>query len=109
MKKREIVQKSQDFAKIINNQKKISNNFFIIYYKENKINKFGISVPKKLGIAVLRNKLKRQLRFLIDKNKLLFPKAYDYIIICKKGCINISFMELQYQFEKLIERWKNEK
>ena len=60
MKKREIIKNKLEYTNIINNSKYTKNDYFIIYYrKNNKYNRYGISVPKKTGKAVLRNKIKR--------------------------------------------------
>ena len=78
MKKREIIKRKQDYTKIIKNCPCIKNKYYIIYYNNNKKdNKFGISVPKKTGKAVVRNKIKRQIKNIIDKNKFNIPKPYD--------------------------------
>ena len=63
MKKERIIRKGLEFTDIINNGKYVSNAFYSIYYinKKETLNRFGISVPKKIGHAVVRNKIKRQL------------------------------------------------
>ena len=56
--------------------------------------RFGLAIGKKVGKAVVRNKLKRQTRAIIDQNKKLFPKGFDYIIMIKRASNGISFTEL---------------
>ena len=57
-----------DFKKgpkeIIKKCKYLKNNYFIIYYRENNknINRYGISVPKKTGKAVIRNEKTKGIR-----------------------------------------------
>lgn len=108
MKKRDIVTKNQDFSKIIQNRKYMKNNLFTIYYKENDLEKvrFGISVSKKIGNAVVRNKIKRQMKNIIDKNKNLFKKETDYIIIIRRGILDCNFHEIE---DSLINLLKNNK
>lgn len=114
MKKRDIVTKNQDFSKIIQNRKYIKNNLYIIYYKENNLNnsRFGISVSKKIGNAVVRNKIKRQMKNIIDKNKNLFKKETDYIIIIKKGILDYDYHQIEANLIDFIKnnnwRWNNE-
>ena len=108
MKKRDIVTKNQDFSKIIQNRKYMKNNLFIIYYKENNLTnvRFGISVSKKIGNAVVRNKIKRQMKNIIDNNKNLFKKETDYIIIIRRGILDCTFHQIE---ENLINLLKNNK
>ena len=78
-------------------------------YKDNELDsyRFGISVSKKLGNSVHRNKYKRQLRFIIDKYKKLYQNGTDYIIIIKNGFIDLDFQSKEKQFLQLINRINN--
>ena len=106
MKKNEIVKKSMEFDNIIKKNKFVKNNDFIIYYDVNDkcLNRFGISVGKKIGNAVERNYHKRVIRNICDINKNIYSKNKDYIIIMRKGCTNISFKEKNDSFVSLMEK-----
>jgi len=69
MKKINIVKKNIEFNNIINNGKKFNSDIFYVYIIDNnlKYNRFGISVSKKIGNAVIRNKYKRRIKDIIDK------------------------------------------
>lgn len=105
MKKREIVKKNQEFKEIIKNKKRFSNNLFVIYYNENKYNKkrYGISVSKKIGNAVVRNKIKRQIKNIIDKNQNIFKNNQDYIIIVRKEILNYNYNEIEISLIDLLQ------
>lgn len=105
MKKYEIVKEHYEFDNIINNGKSIGNKIYSIYFLNHKEEypKFGIAVGKKIGNAVTRNKYKRIIRNIIDNNKLLFKKNYDYIIIIKRKCLDLSFNELNEKLSSLIK------
>lgn len=112
MKKREIVKSNILFNEIINKGERNSNKYFVICRekKDFEKNNYGIAVGKKVGNAVIRNKIKRQVRNIIDKNKKLFPNFHNYIIICKKEVLDLSFIEMEDQMIKLINKGeKNEK
>lgn len=104
MKKQQIIKKSNDFSKIINNGKNIKNKYYSIYYikNENNFNQYGISVPTKTGNAVLRNKIKRQLKNIIDSYEKDIKKSFNYVIIIKKDLLNLTFYEKKEELYNLI-------
>lgn len=113
MKKIETVKSSLIFNDIINHGNKVATPYFIICSaKNNKEDKnlFGVAVGTKVGNAVTRNKLKRQIRRIIDNNKLLFQKNMIYIIIGKKECLKAKFDDMdKIMREALLKGEKNEK
>lgn len=105
MKKKEIVKNNILFNDIIHTGNKRKNLFFIIYNKEstNAFPKFGIAISKKLGNAVLRNKQKRRMRELLTKNKKIFSKYQDYIIIIRKDFITANFAMLEKELINIMK------
>ena len=108
IKKYEIIKRKEEFNSIIKNSPFIKNKYFIIYIrkKESSYSCFGLAISKKVGNAVTRNKLKRQLRVMISQNKDIISKDCDYIIMIRKDCVTTSFNKLE---KKLIELIKEKK
>ncbi len=104
MKKKFIVKHNRDFEKIMQSGKVKKNKSFVIYSNETDLpyDKYGISVSKKLGNAVFRNKFKRKIRSIIDNYKKNYINGKDYIIILRKGAIEKSFQELEQDFLELM-------
>ena len=104
MKKRDIVKSNTLFNEIIQKGKRVSNNYYVICSLKKDFNKnnYGIAVGKEVGNAVTRNKIKRQIRNIIDKNYILFPNSHNYIIICKKEVINLTFNEMENKLKELL-------
>ena len=111
MKKRDIVKSTRDFEKIIKTGNCKKNKYYIIHYKKNELqfDRFGISVSKKLGNAVFRNKYKRKLRAIIDNYKKLYINKEDYIIILRKQAINEPHEKLEKEFFALMNMNKKGK
>lgn len=109
MKKEEVVKKNREFDYIIQNGKYKKNNDFVIYYMENdkNINRFGISVSKKIGNAVTRNYYKRVIRNICDKSKNLYSNSKDYIIIMRKGLIMLNFDKAYESMNDLLKKINN--
>ena len=105
MKKINTIKKSEDFQKIIKNNKSFRTKYFYIYITkhEETTYHFGLSVGKKIGNAVRRNKVKRQLREIINEND--YQKNIDCIIIVRREINGANFSEIK---EDLNEIFKNQ-
>ena len=104
MKKINIVKENREFNRIINKTTPYKNHNFIIYLERNNKNnyQFGISVGKKIGTAVTRNKLKRQIRNIIDKND--YQKNFKCIIILRTSILNINFKEMEEELNLIFRK-----
>ena len=113
MKKLYIVKHPYEFESIIKTGTRKKNDSIILYIKESKYSypRYGISVGKKLGNAVFRNKKKRQMRSIIDNLEKDYIKNKDYIIILREKGKNLDYQTLNQKLKSLImkERTKNEK
>ena len=65
---------------------------------------FAICVSKKLGNAVTRNKLKRQVKDIIDKSNLIFKSSNDYVIILKKEINELNYEQIKVSLINLISK-----
>lgn len=91
MKKRNIIKKNNDFFRIINKNKCYKTSSYIIYIEKKEQDKyhFGISVSKKIGNAVIRNKIKRQIKNMVDKKSYL--SCYNIVIIVRKNYLKNNY------------------
>ncbi len=82
--------KNEDF-KFILNGKKISNRYSTIFY-------ISFITKKKIGTAVIRNKIKRRLRNMMNEalKKIKINLDYSYLLIARK-----SVSEDEYNFIKI--------
>lgn len=110
MKKINIIKKEKEINNVIKTGKKYKNKYFIIYVKENELDKhrFCICVSKKLGNAVTRNKNKRQVKDIIDKSKIVFSKNKDYVIIINREINLINFDEKKENLINLLKTIEGE-
>ena len=107
MKRREMVKSHEDFNNIINNGIKQKGKYLVIFILKKDYIKpnYGIAVGKKLGNAVIRNKYKRIMRDIVDKNRFIFSNYHNYIIMIKKEALTATYQELQ---EDLVGLMKEE-
>ena len=104
MRKLYIVRTTRQFDDIIKTGKCYKNKYFVIYNKDNnlKYDRFGISVTKKLGNAVFRNKYKRIIRSILDNYKKLYINQKDYIIILRKDATDCDYELLTKELFSLL-------
>jgi ribonuclease P protein component len=104
MRKLYIVKTTREFEDIIKNGSCKKNKYYVIHHKSNNMpyDRYGISVSKKLGNSVFRNKYKRKIRSIIDNYKKLYINKEDYIIILRKEAINKPYIELEKEFFNLM-------
>lgn len=115
MKKQYRVKKSSEIESIIRNKEFSSNKYFTVYKKENGETtyfRYAISVGKKIGNAVHRNRIKRQVRSIVD-NICVIDFKMDVFIVVKPTINNIEFLEMKnqliYLFKKININIKGEK
>ena len=103
--------KSDDFKSLLNG-KKIVNKYLTIFFRKlsNKNNKklnISFVTKKKIGNAVIRNKIKRRLRNIMhDANKKIkLDLNYSYLLIAKKTVFEDSYKTIKetlfIDFEKI--------
>ena len=104
MRKLYVVKHSQDFEKVMDKGSCAKNRSFVVYSLNNDLpyNRYGISVSKKLGNVVFRNKSKRIIRSIIDNNKKNYINGKDYIIILRRGALEKSYQEQEKELLELI-------
>lgn len=107
MNKDKIIKESTTYSEIISKKQAVKSKYFSIYYESSDTNHYGVTVPKKVGKAHVRNKVKRQIKNIIISNEKAIQKNYNYVIIIKEAILNLSFQnmtqELLYLFKKVSD------
>ncbi|MEG0076511.1 ribonuclease P protein component [Anaerorhabdus sp.] len=100
------IKKQEEFQTIIGKKKSIANPTYVVYYQPRQENwcRVGISVGKKLGNAVFRNKYKRQLRMLLQESLDFDGHPYDLIIIVRNKFTKQSYLDNKKDLESLLNK-----
>ena len=96
MKRGHRLLKDADFQIVLAKKIQVKSPQFTIYglKKENGETRIGISVSKKIGIAVVRNKIRRQIKMMISKH-IVLNEPIDYIVIVRHVYLEKTFLENQ--------------
>ena len=73
-----------------------ANSYLVLYARKNRTgtNRVGISVSKKLGHAVVRNRVRRRLREAYRLNESRFQPGWDIVVVARSRCTSASFQDI---------------
>ena len=97
LKKSDRLRKRLDFKRTYRRGKTVKNRFFVLYYAPNNsgTRQIGFSVSKKIGKAVVRNRVKRKLREACRLNLDHFAKGFNYIFIARQPLQYAQYSEIE--------------
>jgi ribonuclease P protein component len=94
--KEQRILKRRDFLRVQRFGSRSFGRFVVVIAKKDRdksIGKFGITVPKKVGVAHDRNKIKRRIRHILRENQELFFEKF-LVIIAKDTANDVPFLQL---------------
>ena len=98
------IKANDDFALTIKKGKVQRNQAYVIHYCTNELNysRVGISVSSKLGNAVIRNHIKRQVRSMCDELIDYNNHNFDIVIVIKQDYLSHSYEDNKMSLQKLL-------
>jgi ribonuclease P protein component len=109
MNKQYRVKKTKEIEVILNEKRFSSNPYFVVYKKKNPETshfRYAISVGKKIGNAVTRNKVKRQVRAIVSEIMVNTNISYDVFIIVRPRVLQIEYKDMKQNLEYLFNKQK---
>lgn len=109
MKKAYRLKKNDEFQLVFKKGNSFANRQLVLYFfqkKEQQHFRFGLSVSKKVGNAVVRNQIKRYIRqaFLELDGQVL--NNYDFIIIARKPAKDMDFHQIKKSLIHVLSKSK---
>ena len=96
MSQRSRLSRSSEFQRVYRQGKSTASRFLVLYYFEHPPGapaeepRLGLSVSKKVGGAVVRNRIKRLLREAFQESMPRLPHSYDYVVIARPSLAELS-------------------
>ena len=83
-----------------------ANGYLVLYARPNRTgtNRVGITASKKLGHAVVRNRIRRRLREVYRRNEDRFAPGWDIVVVARSRCIDADFQKLTQAYLSLAEK-----
>ncbi len=77
---------------------------FVVFYRPNGMgrSRFGISVRKALGGAVVRNRIRRRIREILRQNLSEIPSGWDVVIHPRSSVARAKFVPLSEELVRLL-------
>ncbi len=107
--KRHRLRHNQDFRKVFQKGKSFANQYFVLYLirrhaTSRRSSRVGFSVSKKVGNAVVRNRVKRLLREVMRRSITAIAYEADIVIIARKGSSVLDYRDVDRYVQQLLDR-----
>lgn len=86
--------------------KGFANSLMVLYARKNRlgVNRVGVTVSKKLGHAVVRNRVRRRLREVYRLNESAFQPGWDIVVVARGRAVGASFADLTGAYLSLARK-----
>ena len=83
-----------------------ANSFLVLYARPNRLttNRVGITVGKKLGKAVVRNRVRRRLREIYRCNEARFAPGWDIVVVARSRCVGADYSKMENAYLSLAQK-----
>lgn len=108
MNKYKSLKNNREFRKVYDNGKSLSNKFLVIFYIKNGLsyNRVGFSTTKKLGNAIIRNRVKRLIKEAFRLNSKNVDIGYDIVFLARIRSNAANYTDIEKSVLNLLNRTK---
>jgi len=94
-----------DFDAVYRTGKRRSSSHFTVFSRANELpqSRFGFSIKKALGGAVVRNRIRRRLREMVRCHRLEIPAGWDIVIHPKNSVARAEYAALAADLLRLLK------
>ena len=102
----ERIVRGAEYRSIYSSGTKLHSERFVLFSRENGLAhpRLGVTVSRKVGGAVVRNRIKRLVREVFRKSKAEIPCHLDLVLNAKRGCAEAGYDDLREEFLCAVRR-----
>ena len=98
----------REFERVFQHGTKQVSSAFVLYLlpTSGSVSRLGLAVSKRVGGAVVRNRIKRHTREFFRQHKAQFDPPCDVVVVARHRAATISYAESTKQFLSLLYRYR---
>lgn len=100
----ERIRKRTEYLSVQGRGRKVHSDSFLLFVLAGERTRFGITVSKKVGNAVDRNRVKRLVREVVRRHKAWFPTETELVFVAKQKAAALDFPRAEREIERLCQR-----
>ena len=110
LRRQHTIKRAREFARVRLRGRSCTGRYFVVGLsplppgKQKGHSRFGIITTKRLGHAVVRNRLRRQIRELLREQGDVLEEGQYVVVVVRQGATGAGYEELQQEMRRLIER-----
>ncbi len=110
LRSRQHLRRQADFAAVRNEGRRQHGAAFIFSFRRRPADprfdlpRFAVVASRRVGNAVVRNRLKRRMREVFRENQGLFPRDVDIIVTLQSRAVEATFADLERYFRAAAHR-----
>lgn len=107
MNRKHRLKSNDDFQRVFKHGKSFANRQLVLYYfpqHDQSFFRIGFSVSKKIGNAVVRNRLKRHFRQAIHEMEQEIKPFYDFVIIARQPVKEMDYHQIKKSMTHLFSK-----
>jgi ribonuclease P protein component len=99
-----MLRSKEDFARLSARGRTRTDRLLVVHFVANarEHDRFGISTGRRLGGAVVRNRVRRRIREILRAAPRGAPGGWDILVVARPASTSASFDELRAALERLL-------
>src|SRR5690606_7650214 len=101
------LRKREDFSKVFKYGKAAANHQFVVYVRHAPATesfRFGVSVSKKVGNSVVRNRMRRRVKEIVRHMEPSMKSNVDIVCIVRKPALELDHISLRKSIQHVFKR-----
>lgn len=98
------IRKRREFLEIQRKGRRIHLPDLVVVCRRGPRKRLGITVTRKVGTAVQRNRIKRLIREVWRRNRELFPSGWELVLVGRRTAVNATYTGLKLQLKEVSRK-----